>query len=35
MDGIYQASDEDFNFFKKQVRELNAERYSWYINKHL
>ena len=26
MDVIYQASDEDFNFSKTQVRKLNAER---------
>ena len=26
MDVIYQAADEDFNFFKAQVRELDAER---------
>ena len=26
MDAIYQAADVDFNFFKAQVRELDAER---------
>ena len=26
MDVICQASDEDFNFFEAQVRELNTER---------
>ena len=26
MDVTYQVSDKDFNFFKTQVRELNAER---------
>ena len=25
IDVIYQAADEDFNFFEAQVRELNAE----------
>ena len=26
MDVIYQATDEDFNFFEAQVRELDAEK---------
>ena len=26
MDVTYQASDEDFNFFEAQVRELDTER---------
>ena len=26
MDDIYQATDEDFNFFEAQVRELDAKR---------
>ena len=26
IDVIYQAADEDFNFFEAQVRELDAER---------
>ena len=35
IDVIYQTSDEDFNIFKTQVMELNAERNPKYINKHL